>query len=422
MASFFTTRANDIAFLGHLRTAADVGVPMTPLVHTWAGASEWFSEHSKHCRDAVLLPNPGDDECGYVDRLCELGRGAAEHDGELPFVVPSSDTSLEVFLNHEANLSNCFRLMGNENWRGYPTDITDKLRCAELLAKRVSGHIPRTGVLTKQTDADAYVFPVIVKPIRKDYVQSFYRAHGGLKAILVESADALRRVAASEDPDALLVQEYIPFRDRFDEIPFYLYADKKSKIRVAASGIKEHLQPAPFGTATVLRLSHHPELLELAQKIATAIGWRGTLMIEFIRDQRDGVWKVIELNTRPWLFHRFYSRHGIDFVGTFLRDAMEQLDDDGSLIVPSRELVGDDGLSGPIHVEIERVLDDFVAKEGRGLGTLERALDWLQAYSMDITYPFFEVDDPGPALAQSESIARTLNVSSADVRDKLGWN
>ena len=40
---------------------------------------------------------------------------------------------------------------------------------------------------------------------------------------------------------------------------------------MSASGMKEYIQPHPFGTATVLRLTSHPELVSLADRIAQAI-------------------------------------------------------------------------------------------------------------------------------------------------------
>jgi hypothetical protein len=56
----------------------------------------------------------------------------------------------------------------------------------------------------------------------------------------------------------IIVQEKVVFDTVYDEIPFYLYADANGKIRMAANGIKELIDPFPFGTAIVLRFAWLP--------------------------------------------------------------------------------------------------------------------------------------------------------------------
>jgi len=409
------TRANDISFLGHLRTCGHFGAELFPVVHTWRDAPVWYSEASRFFCNPVTLPNPVEDESTYVSELVGLGRRISDQFGMRPFCLPSSDTSLEIFLRHEDVLLPQFRLMGSADWSKFPGLITDKLHCSLQLRKYLPRHVPRTDALTSDLDLDQFPFPAIIKPIRKDYAQTFYRVNGGLKALLVESPAAVKQLASEYDcPESLLIQEYIPFTDRYEEIPFYLYADSESNIRMAATGIKEHLQPAPFGTASVLRLSHHPELIPLAQSITKALAWRGSLMIEFIRDERDGEWKIIELNTRPWLFHRFYSRHGLDFVGMFLKDITGNLPAGNEVVVPSENLVGESGLNGPIHVDVDRFL-------GPHSTDLRTKVSWLESLSNDISDPYFEADDPQPAEVQTQKMSTALNLPPNALEQLMSW-
>ena len=80
----------------------------------------------------------------------------------------------------------------------------------------------------------------------------------------------------------LLLQEKVLFSGKDLEVPFYLCADARSEIVVAATGQKQWIKPHPFGTAIVLDITWHEELLTLAQSIVSYLEWRGLLMIEFI--------------------------------------------------------------------------------------------------------------------------------------------
>ena len=129
-----------------------------------------------------------------------------------------------------------------------------------------------------------------------------------------------------------------------DEVPFYLYADARGEILMASNGIKEVIEPFPFGTAILLRLAWYPELLEAAKTVVNALSYRGILMIEFVRDQRDGNWKVIEVNPRHWLFNGFYAQQGLSYTATLAKDIRGEVS--SSLIVPDASVLG------KVHVDL----------------------------------------------------------------------
>jgi predicted ATP-grasp superfamily ATP-dependent carboligase len=171
------------------------------------------------------------------------------------------------------------------------------------------------------------VYPCVYKPAVKDVGQTFYRVHNMMKAIECEDPQSLEE-ALHREVDAgfeLVVQEKILFDSALEEIPFYVYADEHHEIRLATSAIKEEIRPFPFGTATVLRLDWNPELLFHAKAIVRALKWRGLLMIEFIKDRKDGQWKVVEVNVRPWLFNDFFRQSGFDYLGYLVDDLRGEL-------------------------------------------------------------------------------------------------
>ena len=346
-------RSNDCCFLGIARGCAAAGIPIVPVVFDWPGAGPWYSEQSAILPEPVRIPNPYQ----FAEEAClsmmTLGEQLLAEWGERLMVVPSSDTNLMFLLDHHSRLAPYFRLAGGIDFDAARRDVVRKDSAARLLAAG-GVVIPQTLACLKESDiepvAEEIHFPCVYKPVEKDYGQSFYAAHQGIKAIECQDADELRERLEQEIERGfeLVVQEKVSFDSVEEEIPFYLYADADHQIRMAATGIKEKIQPFPYGTATVLRLSWHEELLPLAREIVQALRWRGILMIEFIRDRNDDVWKVIEVNARPWLCIDFYRRSGLNFVEYLYDDWQGRSGDWPELVIPTARTLE----RSPVHLNL----------------------------------------------------------------------
>ena len=83
--------------------------------------------------------------------------------------------------------------------------------------------------------------------------------------------------------------------------------------------MKKLIHPPKFGTALVLELSYDEELFDFAATVGKALKWFGPLMIEFVRDPDTRRLLILEVNTRPWLFHDFYRQCGLPFISSFKR-------------------------------------------------------------------------------------------------------
>lgn len=414
-------RANDLAFLGLLRGIVAAGSEPISVTYTWPGAKPWYSEKSCHFRNVFPIVNPLEDEDEAAARLVILGRALMEKFGKRSLVLPSSDSVQLLFFRHEKELSPYFDLMGDGNYASFRADITNKGSFFEQLSERHPQLCPVTFWCRNKGDlaqiADKAPFPVVVKPAIKDYQQSFYRLNDGSKAITVEDRETLVSTVDRllDQGFELVVQERVIFDGVHDEIPFYTYIDRNSRVRLAASGIKEFIQPHPYGTATVLRLSSHPELIENAQKVADAIGWTGTLMIEFIRDKKDGHWKVIEVNTRPWLFHDFYRRFGMDFVPHAVLDHAGELPPatpEGAIKIPDQNRLTN---VDPTHVELTTIATDICKQENSAQENTQALKEFVASYSSCHTLPQATAEDPEPARAMIEELACTYSLDKDDL-------
>ena len=398
-------RSNDCCFLGIARSCAAAGRPIIPVVFDWAGSGPWYSEQSDVVEDPVRIPNPYKESAAARDAMIGLGERLLAAWGERLMIVPSSDTNLMFLLDHYEALCPYFRMAGAADFDSARIDVVRKDSAALLLAAGGVA-IPETHACLKAGDVEsvarAVSYPCVYKPVAKDYGQTFYATHGGRKAIECQDQDELvdRLEQEIDRGFELIVQEKVSFASMEEEIPFYLYADRDHRIRMAATGIKEKIQPFPYGTATILRLAWHEELLPIAQRVVEALSWRGILMIEFIRDLKDGRWKVIEVNARPWLCVDFYRRSGLNFLDMLYRDWRGELAGEPDLIRPDQAVLE----SSPVQISLPAASVPDLDRLDRPV-RIDDIVSWLCRVAGRRSLTFLDPRDPRPGWAELRSLA-----------------
>ncbi len=404
-------RSNDICFLGILRSCHAANIPTVSITFDWPGAGPWHSERSAGFQRSYRIANPYTDAAQAVSDFREIARQLSEEYGRRLMVLPSSDTNMMFLLDHFEQFSAYIQLMGDRRFEGARLDVAHKSSCAQLLSAHAAELSPLTLRCQQSGDIETVVqqmrYPAVYKPAVKDYGQTFYKQHGGNKAIECGSAEELRDKLLKEMAEGfdLVVQEKIFFDSVHDEIPFYLYADAAGRVRMAANGIKEVIEPFPFGTAILLRFAWREELLALAQQVVDALSWRGILMIEFVKDKKDDRWKVIEVNTRPWLFNGFYQRLGLNYTAMLYRDWMGELPE--AVGPDDRVIASPETLSRNwVHIDALELARKWAAEEP-GL-TTERFFDRLGCIDGSISAAFYDPEDTGPGVARFEQLCSEM--------------
>jgi predicted ATP-grasp superfamily ATP-dependent carboligase len=140
------------------------------------------------------------------------------------------------------------------------------------------------------------------------------------------------------------------------------------------------------------------QAVESMRLLLTGIGYRGIFSAEFKRDARDGAFKILEVNARPWWYVDFTARCGIDVCTMAYRDALEEQVPSISTYKVGRRLVF------PYR--------DFFAclamRRRKGLSIWSWFRSWLGAMQ-----PVFQWADPLPA------VAGTVEILAAAVRRRL---
>ena len=152
-----------------------------------------------------------------------------------------------------------------------------------------------------------------------------FLAHFGTKGMRVPTADEARRrlneiVAAGM---SVVLQEYIP--GSFTEHYFVDgYVDRAGQIKGLFARRRLRIYPPDFGNSTAMvsvALDEVSQAVDSVRRVLGAVAYQGIFSAEFKRDPRDGQFKLLEVNTRPWWFIDFAVRCGVDVCQMAYDDA-----------------------------------------------------------------------------------------------------
>jgi D-aspartate ligase len=200
--------------------------------------------------------------------------------------------------------------------------LVDKWRLAEVLKREGIAH-PRTRLIRSfqelsNVNSDEFR-GAILKPLSS--VEFAYKY--GVKGFVVENQDeALIAMGRAEFP--IMLQEFIPgppsagyFLDGF--------VDKRGKVCGLLARQRLRMSPPKLGNSTLMVTVEQSEVSPAADALKRLLGllkYRGTFSAEFKRDERDGNFKLFEINARPWWYVEFASRCGVDVCSMAYRDAL----------------------------------------------------------------------------------------------------
>jgi D-aspartate ligase len=276
---------------------------------------------SRYCTP-VRCPNHYDDEEGLIEFLGAFARGR----GERPVLYPTSDGGCEFMARNEERLARNFSMVCAS--RACIAEIQDKRRLLER-ARTAGVPIPATFFPESLEEAEAaagsLTYPAVLKPLTSYHWKrpEVMREIGSVKAIQAAGPEELigaYRKVAHLTPE-LMLQEIVPGEvDRL--LTFLGYFGKDGVARAGCVRKKLRQYPAGFGYCSLTETVKDPEIMELSIRLLSALGYSGIGCVEWKRDPRDGIPKLIEINARavrttaaaigagidlPWIAHRDMS-------------------------------------------------------------------------------------------------------------------
>lgn len=274
---------------------------------------------SAYCDEAVAVPSPHEDLLAYKEALRTL---AIRPDVET--IVPVREEDIYVLAAHREE----FAPHVGTPWPDLPTlsQVQDRRRLFEVAAEHGVG-MPETQPLEESaaTDGGAAVAGLrrgidwdrewIVKPRYSILTDAYI---DGFDPGTCLSAPSTSYLPAGCPPDTAaieaemnhtpLLQEYVPG----DEYGFFALYDEGEA--VATFQHRQRRGWSYAGGPSAYRESVRiPALEEAGQTLLDGLEWHGLAMVEFLREEETGEFKLMEVNPRFWSSLPFSVRAGADF-------------------------------------------------------------------------------------------------------------
>jgi len=261
--------------------------------------------------------------------------------------------------------------------------LVNKWRFAQLLEQAGTPH-PRTRLVSSADDlatVPAHEFRgAILKPLFSCTFCSRYRVKGYL---LRDREQALQIMKENEFP--ILLQEFIPGPPT---AAYLLDGFRDQHGRICGMLVRQRLRmfPADLGNTTLSMTVPRADVEAAEQSLRDLLAWiayRGIFSAEFKYDARDGQFKLVEINARPWWFVEFAAHCGVDVCTMAYRDAL------GLPVEPVMEYE-----LGRTCVYLVNDVRAWWRQHRGGAGLWSWVRPWFSAEGTP-----FHWNDPGPALA-----------------------
>ena len=229
-----------------------------------------------------------------------------------PVLYPTSDAFVAFLSHHREALERHFQL-ALPSREAVAAALDKRLQYARAAAAGVPMPCLRTprSIEEVRACAETVEYPVVVKPAVGHLWRERFR---GDKAVLVEDAGALVRLyqqLLTAGQTALIQSLIVGPNTNHYKVCAYFGGDGRALAIICLRKIRQY--PVDFGVGTLMESVIEPELQALGLRFFRAMEWRGPGSIEFKRDDRDGKWKLIELNPRLWQQHALAAACGMNF-------------------------------------------------------------------------------------------------------------
>jgi predicted ATP-grasp superfamily ATP-dependent carboligase len=293
----------DYQGLGIVRSLGRQGIPVC-VVDDELSISR-FSRYSTHnVRLADLR-----DERQAVDSLLDVGRRLNLRGWVL---YPTREELVAAFSRHRVELSQLFRVP-TPAWSSvqWAWDKRNTYRLArELGIPTPVTHYPQA--IEQLVELDSCTPPFAIKPAIKEHFiyatkAKAWRAnsHAELKVLFQKASELV-------GPGEVMIQELIPGAGTQQYSYCAFFRDGQAVGSMVVRRRRQH--PLQFGRAsTYVETVDVPMLEELSERFLRAIDYYGLVELEYKLDDRDGQYKLLDVNARTWGYHSLGCRAGVDF-------------------------------------------------------------------------------------------------------------
>lgn len=302
---------SDFKALGVIRSLGQRGIPC--IVIDNQPRSAWFSRYTK--KRFHWQHNMSDEQ--FLHFLLNIGKS---YRLEQWVLFPLQDEVVEFVARNADQLAAIYQL-ATQDWNVVQW-ICDK-RLTYRLADETGIAYPRTWYPASEEDLRTMdiAFPAILKPAVSIHFQHATRLKALPANTFAELLNQYRYAASIIAPDEIMIQETIPGNGE-SQYSFAAYC-KEGRTILAMTARRTRQYPIDFGLgSSFVEAIEVPVIREPAEKFLTALGVTGMVEVEFKYDQRDGQYKLLDVNLRPWGWHTLGTACGLDFSYIHYKDIL----------------------------------------------------------------------------------------------------
>ncbi len=174
------------------------------------------------------------------------------------------------------------------------------------------------------------MYPAIIKPSNGiEYSRNPFE--GQQKVFKVQTAEEAQQIIAlikgSGYRDELIIQDYIPGEDTamWDSVVYVSSKGQSQLVSFAQVVLQEHTVTA-IGNYTALISRYNEELMTKLRGFLEAVGYRGFANFDLKYDERDGKYKVFEVNIRQGRSSYYVTAMGHNMARYFVDDLIKDME------------------------------------------------------------------------------------------------
>lgn len=287
--------------LGVIRSLGERGVPIVAVQFDRRD----IAQHSRHVVEVHHVPTPERHEDAFVAALVELGR---RYPGA--FLVPAHDAALVAVARHRRLLGESLVVAAPE-WEtvGLCIDKRQTYRVGAGAGVPVPRQVTPASIGDLESGIDEIGLPLLVKPTWSHLFVSEF----GTKMVHCRTAAEVRgaferSIAAGLE---VMLQEIIPgAAEAGVNLNSYTVAGQPVAEFTAR---KVRNSPSQWGSPRVAVSEYVEEVREPGRRLMRALRIEGFANSEWKQDERDGIFKLMEVNARHNLSSLLAVRCGVDF-------------------------------------------------------------------------------------------------------------
>jgi D-aspartate ligase len=338
----------------------------------------WLPRFSRYVARSFNWPGPQHRDA--LPFLLDLARNFSLSGWVL---FPGGDPEMQLVAENHQALASVFRLI-TADWPRARITFDKSLtyqRAAELGIDHPHGIVP-AGV--DDLVAQDLTFPVILKPTVRNSWNAFtidkaWRADNSAE-LLARYRDAAALVGTGN----IVVQEYIA-GGGVGQLSYAGVWDRGRPVGTLVAR-RRRQYPIEFGaSSTFVETIDCPPVEEAATRFLRSLDFTGMVESEFKYDARDGRYKLLDVNARPWTWIGLGGRAGVDFAYLAWRVAA------GESVQPCHATPG--------VAWVDAVRDPIAGLQEIGRGRIGLA-DYLSSYRQRLVFASFALDDPLPGLLE----------------------